>query len=46
MSQHEYDSVIETLCLMRSPENKVRINHTIQQLENNHCVERNLVDIS
>ena len=46
MSQEDYDSMMETLYLMRSSENRNRINQAISQLEAGTGTERDLVDIS
>ena len=45
MSQEDYDSMMETLYLMRSPENRSRINQAIKQLEEGSGTERNLVEV-
>ena len=46
MSQEDYDSMMETLYLMRSTENRSRINQAIKQLESGTGTERDLVDVS
>ena len=46
MSQEDYDSMMETLYLMRSTENRSRINQAIKQLESGAGTERDLVDVS
>jgi antitoxin YefM len=45
MGQEDYDSMMETLYLMRSPENRNRINKAIEQLESGGGIDRKLMDV-
>ena len=46
MSKHEYESLMETFYLMRSPVNRERLDESIKELESGGGTTRSLVDIN
>lgn len=44
LDQEEYEGLIETLHLLRSPKNAERLHRAIAQLDAGHGVERDLVE--
>lgn len=44
MSEQEYESLMETIYLLRSPKNAERLLESIKQIENNEGTERELMD--
>lgn len=43
LSLDEYNSLVETAYLLRSPKNAVRIFEAISELEDGHGIERKLI---
>ena len=46
MSKHEYESLMETFHLMRSPANRERLNKSIKALESGGGTTRSLVEVN
>lgn len=44
MSEQEYESLMETIYLLRSPKNAERLLESIKQIENNEVTERELMN--
>jgi len=44
MSEQEYESLMETIYLLRSPKNAERLLESIKQIEKNDATERELMD--
>ncbi len=44
MSEEEYDSLMETIYLMRSPKTAARLVESIEQVEQNQFKEKTLLD--
>lgn len=44
MSEQEYESLMETIYLLRSPKNAERLLDSIKQVENNETKERKLIN--